>query len=93
MANRSDLPVEVDTTLDGSGVYVGAWIDSAGIFRVRCVVQGAIAGVDESSDQTNVLRSVTLADGDEVALTTRYFRLVGSGSASATFRAALRVVG
>lgn len=93
MANRSDLPAEVDATFDGSGIYAGPWIDSAGILRVRCVVQGGTAGVDESSDQTNVLRSVTLADGDEVALTARYFRLVGSGAPSATFRAVLRAVG
>lgn len=93
MSVRSDLIVEVDTTLDGGGLYVGDWIDSGGIQRLRGVVQGGSLSIDESSDQSVVLRTVALADGDEMSVTARYFRMVGTGSPSAAFRAVFRVAG
>lgn len=98
MAPRSDLPIEIDTTLNGSGAFVSSWADSAGFISVLPVWTdpgggGLTVSFDYSLDASTVLRSVTVNHLVEVTIPARYFRLVVSGgSANATFRASIRAV-
>lgn len=104
---RSDIAVEVDELLDGSGNYTGPWLETVDIFTVRvtCRFNGGSPTVvlEEGIFTTNdsipkVLRSNTIPISSlhgfaGVDLSCRYFRLVVSGgSADNLFQACVRVV-
>lgn len=96
MAQRVDLLIEVDTTLDGSGDYTSPWVETAYVDTVRV---GAVGGenfryVEQSIDGTNVFFQTGIGGGlTEVPLVARYVRLaVDGGTPSAVFRASVRVV-
>ncbi|HEY2086258.1 MAG TPA: hypothetical protein VGH54_09565 [Mycobacterium sp.] len=103
MSQRVDLLSEVDTTLDGSGGYIGPWIDSAGVDKIRVTFRCASAGVlyvDHSSDQTNVLYEgleavlgSSIGGLSEQPLGARYFRVRADGdTANASLRLAVRAL-
>jgi hypothetical protein len=100
MAQRTDLVAEIDTTLDGTGDYTGPWIDSAGIFLIRIVNVGSGIRIEESNDQTNTVQINTVeiaGEGlpyaqEEIAITARYFRVMGYGDPNAPLHAAVRIV-
>lgn len=98
MAARRDLVLEVDTTLDGSGTYTSAWLDSSDIFDVRALIffsgsPAPTSALEESNDQTNSYSGNTLTSGTSAPVTGRYFRLhVTGGGAGATYRAVVRTI-
>jgi hypothetical protein len=100
MTSRQDLLAEIDITLDGSGNYVGDWLDSSGVLTVRIVIQTmgstnpADVSLEQSSDQTNEVSTDGFSEAfGEFEITARYFRLlVTGGQASVGFRAVIRDV-
>lgn len=93
---RSDLPLEVDTTLDSAGAYVGSWIDSADMYSVAVWYTPGTPGVviESSLDASTVLVADGWANGTEKPIHTRYWRVsVTGGTANAVFRLSARVVG
>jgi type 1 fimbria pilin len=103
-APRADLLLEVDTTLDGSGEYIGDWIDTGGVLTALVTFQSnsstGIFEVQQSMDQSFVFfdgNGPNLGGGgssQEYPLRARYFRIKASGgTASATLRACVRAIG
>lgn len=97
MADRTgELLLEVDTTLDGNGDYVGPWIDASGVLKGRVIYNSTEgAGVEQSNDATNVFGGVGVASGTEFPVTARYIRFVldaPSGQANAPFRLAIKAI-
>lgn len=94
MARRTDLLVEVDTTLDGTGRYVGDWVDTAGVLTIRVfTTQGSSLLIEQSADQVQILAD-TLGVDLEFDLTMRYFRIaVDGGTPNAAFRGTVRAIG
>lgn len=91
---REDLLIEVDTTLDGSGNYASDWLDSAEIHSVRLVFGFASGSgsvyVSPSNDTTYSFPTLAVSSGSEVAIASRYFQVVATGTASTAFHLAVR---
>ncbi|MFF1744734.1 hypothetical protein [Streptomyces mirabilis] len=93
---RSDLPLEVDTTLDAAGEYVSPWIDSADMYSVAAWYSPGTPGVviESSLDASSVLIADSWSNGSEKPVHTRFWRVsVTGGTANAVFRLSARVVG
>ena len=100
MAQRSDILLEVDTTLDGSGNYTGPWIEAAEIHTVVAVWTDGIGGssgypkFNLSADSSNVIRSLeSISPFTEYKIPARYFRFqVSGGTANAVLRLSIKAV-
>ena len=95
MAARSDLLVEADTILDGSGHYEGDWLDSGGVTRVAVIAVSSGSGpdlrLDQGADGSTADWSPSFPASGELPVVGRYFRLrVAGGTPNATFVATLR---
>lgn len=81
MTDRNDL-IEISDVLNGSGVYVGDWFDSAYIENLNCVAgingNSVALEIDFSIDSVNVLAVGALISGgppfNPVPIASRYFR-------------------
>lgn len=103
LAPRADLPVELDTTLDGSGNYIGEWIDTAGMLKVRATWQSPTSSgtfqIEQSMDQSFIFfegPGSTTLDGtsQEYPLFARYFRVKAiNGTPNGTLRVCVRAIG
>lgn len=99
MANRSDLLLEVDTTLDANGDYIGDWIDTGGVGSIRVVFSlpsGYYPVIQHSADASNVISSDVINPSNTIiGLAARYFRFaadLSAGNAGLTVRASIRAV-
>lgn len=104
MAARSDLLLEVNTTLDGSGAYTSDWFDSGDVEAVTVVwyfggssIPGV--GLDEGLDGTAALWEASFPQSaghygsGTLAVAARFFRLsVAGGQSGTAFAASLRAV-
>lgn len=82
---RADLLAEIDTTLDGSGVYEGPWIDTGGVYDVRvCADTAAPLYLEESQDGSTKVPGIGALSSlrSEVGLTNRFFRVAVRGSSA-----------
>jgi len=100
MAERTDILLEADTTLDGGGNYTSPWIDVSEISSVAMVwTSGVGAGsgyprLQLSADATNVIGSIdSISSLSAYGVPSRYIRFQESGgTASATFRLSIKAI-
>lgn len=100
MAQRPDILFEVDTTLDGSGNYIGPWIEAAEVHTVVAILSEGLGGASGypklhlSSDSTNVIRSIeNFGSLTEYKIPARYFRFqTSAGNANAVLRLSIKAL-
>jgi hypothetical protein len=100
---RPDLPIEVDTTLDSTGTYIGEWVDTSSMLSARLsyfIFGGGSVGFEESLDGAApmypsgpITPMNSLQNNAVVNPAARYIRLhVSGGTVNAIFRASVRKI-